>query len=53
MSLFIPTFNAGSILAEAVRTALEQSTPVQTVVVDNGSTDGSVADSDAPLNRAR
>jgi GT2 family glycosyltransferase len=42
--LFIPTFNAGSILAEAVRAAEEQSTPVQTVVVDNGSVDGSVAD---------
>jgi N-acetylglucosaminyl-diphospho-decaprenol L-rhamnosyltransferase len=44
VSVFIPSFNGGSILAEAVRGIVAQSTPAHTVVVDNGSTDGSISE---------
>lgn len=38
----IVNFNAGPLLAESVRAALASTGPVEVVVVDNGSTDGSL-----------
>ena len=39
----VVNFNAGPLLAESVRAALASTEPVEVVVVDNGSTDGSLA----------
>ncbi len=44
VSVVIPAYNAGRLLVEAVTSVLEQShTETEVVVVDDGSTDGSVA----------
>jgi GT2 family glycosyltransferase len=43
VSVVIVNFNAGPLLARSVRAALASSEPVEVVVVDNGSTDGSLA----------
>ena len=43
IGVVIVNFNAGALLARSVRAALEGSEPVEVVVVDNGSTDGSLA----------
>jgi GT2 family glycosyltransferase len=43
VSVVVVNFNAGPLLARSVRAALESTEPVEVVVVDNGSTDGSLA----------
>lgn len=44
VTIAIPCFNAARLVAQAVQTALDQSWPdTETIVVDDGSTDGSLA----------
>jgi GT2 family glycosyltransferase len=43
IGVVIVNFNAGALLVRSVRAVLEGSEPVEVVVVDNGSTDGSLA----------
>ncbi len=43
VSIIIVNFNAGPLLTEAVRGALASPVPLEVFVVDNGSTDGSLA----------
>jgi glycosyltransferase involved in cell wall biosynthesis len=38
-SVIIPTYNHGSVVSEAIRSALDQTVPVEVIVVDDGSTD--------------
>ena len=55
-SIVIPAFNAEATLAPAIRSALAQDyTPVDVIVVDDGSTDGTaaVATSFAPVRYLR
>jgi N-acetylglucosaminyl-diphospho-decaprenol L-rhamnosyltransferase len=42
MKVFMPTFNGGAMLADAMKTIFEQTIAVECVVVDNGSRDGSI-----------
>lgn len=42
-AVYIPNFNGSAQLRSALRSLREQSAPVDVVVVDNGSSDGSVA----------
>jgi hypothetical protein len=42
ISVVTVNFNAGALLADSVRAALASTEPVEVIVVDNGSTDGSV-----------
>ena len=42
ISVVTVNFNAGPLLAQSVRAALASTEPVEVIVVDNGSTDGSV-----------
>src|SRR5439155_1503052 len=42
LRVFVPSVNGGSMLIEALRTLAEQTVPAECVLVDNGSTDGSV-----------
>lgn len=42
ISVVTVNFNAGPLLARSVRAALASTEPVEVIVVDNGSTDGSV-----------
>lgn len=40
ISIIIPTYNHAAYLGEAIRSALAQTVPVEVIVVDDGSTDG-------------
>ena len=42
VSVIVVNFNGGRLLAEAVRSALASTVPVEVIVADNGSTDGSM-----------
>jgi len=42
ISIIIVNFNAGNLLVQCVRSALDSSVPVEVIVVDNGSGDGSI-----------
>jgi len=42
VSIIIVNFNGGSLLTDCVRSALQSSVPVELLISDNGSTDGSI-----------
>jgi len=46
-TVIIPVYNGERYIAEAVRSAMEQTAPIRLVVVDDGSTDGTIDAIDA------
>jgi glycosyltransferase involved in cell wall biosynthesis len=53
VSVVIPCYNAERYVGEAIRSALGQTYPnVEVIVIDDGSTDGSLVDARAPGRRS-